>query len=190
MKTKFPHADALAVAQELQSILAPACRRIAIAGSLRRLKPEVSGIELLFVPILSERPDGLFDVKIVDVCDEVVQNLLATGVIKQRPNVHGHTTWGERNKLAIHVPSGIPVDLFGTSEQNWWVSLVVRTGSEETNLRLTTGANKQGASLMAYGIGVKWRSGVKWSDGNVTPAISEQHVFAMCGVPYLEPSKR
>lgn len=184
MKTKFPHTEALAVAQELQALLAPACSRIAIAGSLRRLKPEVSDIELLFVPRLSERQDGLFDTKIVDVCDEIVQNLLASGVIVPRPNVHGHTCWGERNKLAIHSPSGIPVDLFGTSEANWWVSLVIRTGSKETNLRLTTGANKQGASLMAYG------GGVKWSDGSVTPAISEQHVFAMCGIPYLEPPKR
>jgi DNA polymerase/3'-5' exonuclease PolX len=183
-KTKFPHAEALAVAEELQALLAPACHRIAIAGSLRRLKPEVGDIELLFIPRRSERPDGLFDTKIVDVCGEVVEWLLAKGILAKRPNVNGAFTWGERNKLAIHVPSGIPVDLFGTSEENWWVSLVIRTGSKETNLALTTGANKQGASLMAYGCGVKW------SDDTITPATSEQHVFEMCQVPYKEPPQR
>jgi DNA polymerase (family 10) len=183
-KRKFPHAAALAVAEELQAMLAPACQRIAIAGSLRRLKPEVGDIELLFIPRLSERPDGLFDNRIVDVCGEVVDDLQRKGVICRRPNVNGAFTLGERNKLAIHVPSGIPVDLFGTSEANWWVSLVVRTGSKETNLALTMGANKQGASLKAYG------SGVEWSDGTITPATSEQHVFEMCGVPYKEPSQR
>lgn len=183
-KKKFPHAEALKVAWELQAILAPACQRIAIAGSLRRLKPMVSDIELLFVPRMSERPDGLFDMRIVDVCSEVVEKLLTDGIFTKRPNVNGHLTWGERNKLAVHVASGIPVDLFGTSEANWWVSLVIRTGSKETNLALTTGANKQGASLMAYG------SGVKWSDGTVTNATSERHVFEMCGVPYKEPKDR
>lgn len=183
-KTKFPHTKALAVAQDLQAMLAPACKRIAIAGSLRRLKPEVGDIELLFIPILSERPDGLFDTKVVDVCSEVVEGLVKQGILALRPNVNGSFTWGERNKLAIHVASGIPVDLFGTSEENWWVSLVIRTGSKETNLALTTGANKQNASLMAYG------NGVKWSDGTVTPATSEQHVFELCKVPYKEPAQR
>ena len=183
-KTKFPHAEALAVAEELRSMLAPACHRIAIAGSLRRMKPEVGDIELLFIPRLSERPDGLFDTKIVDVCGEIVESLLAKNILAKRPNVNGSFTWGERNKLAVHVASGIPVDLFGTSEENWWVSLVIRTGSKETNLALTTGANKQNASLMAYG------SGVKWSDGTITPATSEQHVFEMCKVPYKDPTQR
>jgi DNA polymerase/3'-5' exonuclease PolX len=183
-KTKFPHAEALAVAEEIQAMIAPACKRICIAGSLRRLKSEVGDIELLFVPVLSERPDGLFDSRIVDVCNEVVGGLLTDGVLAKRPNVNGHFTWGERNKLAIHVPSGIPVDLFGTNEDRWWVSLVIRTGSKETNLALTTGANKKGASLMAYG------QGVRWSDGTITPATSEEHVFEMCGVPYQPPHKR
>lgn len=183
-KTKFPHATALAVAEELQAMMAPACKRIAIAGSLRRLKPEVGDIELLFVPILSDRPDGLFDRRIVDVASEVIDGLLADGVIAKRPNVNGHFTWGERNKLAVHVASGIPVDFFGTNEDNWFVSLVIRTGSKETNLALTTGANKQGASLMAYGCGVKW------SDGTITRATSEEHVFELCGVDYKEPKER
>ncbi len=184
MKAKFPHAKALAVAKELQAMIAPACKRIAIAGSLRRMKPEVGDVELLFVPILSERPDGLFESKIVDVCSEVVEKLLDDGVLAKRPNINGHFTWGERNKLAIHVASGIPVDLFGTSEENWWVSLVIRTGSKETNLDLTMGAQKQNARLNAYGCGVTW------SDGTTTPAASEQHVFDLCGVPYKEPKDR
>lgn len=184
MKTKYPHAEALAVAEELQAMIAPACKRIAIAGSLRRMKPEVGDIELLFVPILSERPDGLFDSKIIDVCSEVVEKMLSDGLLAKRPNVNGHFTWGERNKLAIHVPSGIPVDLFGTNEENWFVSLVIRTGSKETNLALTMGAQKKNASLRAYGCGVTW------SDGTTTPAKSEQHVFEMCGVPFKEPKFR
>jgi len=183
-KQKYPHAEALAVAEELQAMLAPACERIAIVGSVRRGRPFVHDAELLFIPRLSSRPDGLFDSRIVDVCAEVCEKLLADGVLAKRPNINGHFTWGESNKLALHRQSGIPVDLFRTTSSNWWVSLVIRTGSKETNLRLTTGAQKRGASLMAYG------AGIKWSNGEVTPALSEKDVFQLCGVDYLEPHQR
>lgn len=184
-RIKYPFATALAVAEELQAMLAPACERIAIVGSLRRGKAEVGDLELLFIPRLSQRPDGLFDSQIVNVASEVIETWLTAGTITKRPNVNGVFTWGEANKLAVHVASSIPVDLFSCWTENWFVSLVIRTGSKETNLRLTTGAQKRGATLNAYG------SGVTWSDGTVTPATSEEHVFEMCGVtPYLEPHKR
>ena len=183
-RKKYPRADALAAAEELQAILAPACERIAIAGSLRRGKLEVGDVELLFVPRYAERKEDMFSNRIVSVAGEVCEKLLRDGVLAKRPNVNGHFTWGESNKLAIHVASGIPVDLFGTSNEAWWVALVIRTGSKETNLRLTTGAQRRGASLMAYGYGIKWPG------GEITPAHSERDVFQLCDVPYLEPEKR
>lgn len=183
-ETRYPRAAALAVAEELQARLAPACRRIAIVGSLRRGKPDVGDIELLYVPHLTERRDGLFDRVSVSVAAEVCEELLTSGVLAKRPNVNGHFTWGEANKLAVHMASGIPVDLFSTNEANWWVSLVIRTGGKVTNLQLTTGAQHRGATFHAYG------SGVTWSDGSRTDATSEQHVFELCGVPYREPHER
>ena len=183
-KKKYPHAEAMVVANEMQARLNVACERIAIAGSLRRGKAFVSDVEVLFVPRLTERPDGLFDRRIVSVADEVLEEMLATNVLAKRPNVNGSFTWGVANKLAIHCATGIPVDFFGTTPENWWVSLVIRTGSKETNLRLTTGANKRGASLMAYGCGIKWSNGEIWA------AHSEHDVFDLCKVPYLEPENR
>jgi hypothetical protein len=41
-----------------------------------------------------------------------------------------------------------------TTRENWFVSLVIRTGSKDTNLLLTTGAQKLGRKLNAYGCGV------------------------------------
>lgn len=184
MKTKFPRAAALSVAEKLQARLAPVCLRIAIAGSLRRLKSEVGDIELLYVPRHELCADGLFDKRSVDLADEEITRMLADFTLARRPNIKGAFTWGPSNKLAVDVASGIPVDLFATTEAKWWVSLVVRTGSKETNLRLTTGANKQGATLNAYG------SGVTWSDGSQTAATSERHVFELCGLPYIDPEFR
>ena len=183
-RPKYPHAQALIVAEQLQARLAPACERIAIVGSLRRQKPQVGDIELLFISRISTRPDGLFDRVETLVAHEIIEQMLMDGTLEKRPNVDGHFTWGEANKLAIHKASGIPVDFFTTTAPAWWVALVIRTGSKETNLKLTMGAQKQSARLMAYGVGVRW------SNGEVTPAASEEHVFELCGVPYRKPEER
>jgi DNA polymerase/3'-5' exonuclease PolX len=183
-RKKYPRETALKVAEELKAILGPACHQIAIVGSLRRGKAEVHDAELLYVPRFTERPEDMFASRFVDLAEEVTDKLLADGVLKKRPNINGHFAWGSSNKLAIHVASGLPVDLFTTTEKRWWVALVIRTGSKETNLRLTTGAIKQGRKLNAYG------EGVTMPDGTVTPAFSEKSVFDLCGVPYLQPEKR
>lgn len=79
--------------------------------------------------------------------------------------------------------------------ENWWVSLVVRTGSKETNLRLTTGAQRLGRTLHAYGSGVTINraqtiGGEAHLPGSEIKATSEQAVFELCEVPYLEPEQR
>lgn len=175
---------AIAAAYELKNALAPFCHRIEIAGSLRRGKPEVGDIELVFIPKMDDRQIDFFTVAPVDTAGEKIESLLAAGELTKRPNVNGDFTWGERNKLATHVTSGIPVDFFSTTKDNWWVTLVIRTGSKETNLALTMGAQSKNARLNAYGCGVTW------SDGTMTQAASEQHVFELCGVPYKEPKFR
>ena len=197
-KKKYLAADAIKIAKELVEELRPFTietpeamkphwphsHLLAVAGSLRRRKSEVGDIEILYVPQVVAEMLDMFTVSQIDSLHKRADQLLASKVLAQRPNVKGAFTWGPKNKLAIHVASGIPVDLFATTADNWWVSLVIRTGSKETNLKLTMGAQKQGARLNAYG------SGVTWSDGTTTPATSEEHVFEMCGVPFLPPHKR
>ncbi len=184
-KRKFPRFDALDVANELCDRLTPHCERLAVAGSLRRGKAEVGDIEILLIPRMAQMPDGLFDVKAFNLADSELVQLVGMGVLRPRPNVNGHVSWGEKNKLAVHVPSGIPVDIFSTTADNWYVALVVRTGSKETCLRLTTGAHKLNRELIAYGPGVRDRG-----TGEVIKATSEEHVFRLCGVEFLAPENR
>lgn len=183
-KRRWPLAEAEAVACHLRDMLAPSCKKIVIAGSIRRRKPYVGDIELLFVPRLTALKADFFVTTQIDIADRTINDLLAKGILAKRLSVTGHEAWGPKNKLAVHVPSGIPVDLFSTTEDNWYVALVIRTGSKATNLRLTMGANKQGRILHAYG------SGVEESDGNIIPATSEEHVFQLCGIPFMPPEKR
>lgn len=184
MDARFPISDALKVAQQLQSELAIFCERIVIAGSIRRQKPTVSDIELLFVPKLAPAKIKLFDEgDMAAQTDIVITHWLNEQVLRKRPSEAGRFAWGPKNKLAIHMASGIPVDLFSTTLDNWWNALVLRTGSKETCLRLTTGAIGLGKSWAISGPGVV-------SNGVVTPAHSEEEVFELCGVPYLPPEKR
>lgn len=186
MKEKVPFNQALGVATELCVLLTPHCERINICGSLRRNRPIVSDIELLFIPKLKSEQDGLFDTKSTDLADVYIETLFNSGLIGKRLNSAGYVSaWGPKNKLGIHTPSGIPVDFFSTTTDAWWVSLVIRTGSKETNLRLTTGAQGLHRTLHAYGSGVEIKA-----TGEHIAALSERDVFNLCGVDYLEPDKR
>ena len=61
---KQPRAVVLPITERLVSILAPFCERIEIAGSLRRLKPEVGDIELVVIPKLGADPNSSYAPKI------------------------------------------------------------------------------------------------------------------------------
>jgi DNA polymerase/3'-5' exonuclease PolX len=183
-KQRFPSAIAREVAEELVAELAPRCERIKIAGSLRRGKADVGDIEILFIPLIGQVhvPGELFP-KSGSLADELLDRWLAEGIISKRPNVNGSVSWGELNKLAIHVASGIPIDFFATTSDRWFVSLVMRTGSAQSNTRLATAALKRGMQFHAYGV-IQDRRGQQ-----IIPQ-SEREVFEWLGVPYREPAQR
>jgi DNA polymerase/3'-5' exonuclease PolX len=146
---RYPHAQAMAVAVDLCLALDPLVERIQIVGSLRRCKPDVGDIEILFIGKKAERQRDLLSVEQYDLAWAKVDQLLTEHVLTKRPNTRGIFTWGEQNRLAIHVASGIPVDFFSTSLDCWWNSLVCRTGGKENNLLITTTAKRQGWTFEA-----------------------------------------
>lgn len=192
MKERFPHAEARSVAVFLRDVLAPFCHRIEIAGSIRRQLPYVGDVELLLIPKKALPAQGFFDAIIsgepVEMCDlaaDAIDGLVESGVLKQRRNVNGSVIWGDRNKLAVHAASGIPVDLFFTSKQGWFMSLVIRTGGKETNITLATAALRHGLRLHPYEGGYTNRS-----TGSMILCRSEAEVFTRVGLPHVPPHKR
>lgn len=162
------------IAEELKALLAPECQRITTAGSIRRRKPFVGDIEILAVP---KYVDG------IDQLDEEIKKLMAERLLGYRRNVRGSITYGPKNKLLVHLPSGTGVDVFSTDEECWWVSLVVRTGGEITNRRIATAAIRKGWHLQAYG------RGFSTPRGDVV-CRSEEEVFRAVGFPYPAPWER
>ena len=185
-KPRWPREQALAVARELTAVLEPVCQpgRCVVAGSLRRGRKDVGDVELLFIGRKQAMRDGLFDVAEIDLAERVIEKLVAAGVLAKRLSVKGLPAWGEKNKLAVHVASGIAVDLFSTTEECWHCALVIRTGGKEMNRQLAMGALRLERNLNAYGAGVTLNS------GTVIRAESEEHLFELCGLAYKTPEER
>jgi DNA polymerase/3'-5' exonuclease PolX len=182
-KRKWPHADALAVAEELVAVLAPFCSRIEIAGSLRRKKPMVGDVEILFVPKFEDRAcDLIGTIEPFNVAELELGCMLGRGQISKRPNINGTFAWGAKNKLALH-RSGIPVDFFTTSEASWHNYLVCRTGGAESNVAICNAAIKKGFKWEPYSAGF-------YRIGHTVPMHSEREVFEFVGLPFLPPESR
>lgn len=189
-KTKYPRAAALEVARGLCQSLKPFTERLIVAGSLRRRKEQVGDVEILYIPKFSTgKPVDLFSPPpLVNNADELLATLLFTGIkesrITHRLNVKGSSVWGQKNKLAIHVASGIPVDFFAATEANWWNYLVCRTGGAASNMRIASTAQGKGWKWQPYG------AGFRDNYGDLVPVTSERACFELIGLDYLEPWER
>ena len=206
-KQRWPYQQAYDVAQDLVKILAPACERIVIAGSIRREKSDCGDIELLCIAQPYDH-----DLWSLAPLDRLLQN--TPRIFSTRGG------FGPRNKLMLHVPSGIPVDIFTTTSipcdcgmrgdvpntlgspcpkcrgtgryaPHWGMALMVRTGSREWNIRFMARFKQLGFAGHAYewnGKGARHGS-VSTPTGEVD-CPEEADVFRLLGWKYIEPGGR
>jgi len=158
-----------AIAEELIGYLAPAVNRISIAGSIRRQKPDVGDIELLVIP----KPYYF---------DKLLYDLMMKNILAMRLNKRGSRTYGPKNKLMVHLPSGLAVDIFSSTEENWGMALFVRTGPKEWNIRAMSRLRELGMQGHAYG-------GIFRSDSEIN-CPDEETVFRYLGWSYVPPEER
>jgi DNA polymerase/3'-5' exonuclease PolX len=187
MKPRFPAAIGLQVAAELCRILKPACTRLIVAGSLRRRKPEIGDVEILYIPRIDVVPDpaDLFASIQQDFAEAAIAGMEGQGILARRKNINGQETYGSKNKLMLHTATGLPVDLFAATEKNWHNYLVCRTGSAENNLRIASQAQRLGYKWNPYRAGY-----TELSSGRTIPMESEEQVFTFIKLPYLPPEHR
>jgi DNA polymerase/3'-5' exonuclease PolX len=183
-KRTFLRADALDVARELCAILKPVTDQLIVGGSLRRRRQTVGDVEIVFVPKVVQRPIDLVSTAPVDLAEECINRLVTEGVLAKRTNVNGSTMWGMKNKLAVHVDLGMPVDFFATLPQCWFNYLVCRTGPAALNGEIAKRAIAKGWHWQPYGVGFRTTS------GDIHVCDSERAVFEFVGLPYREPWER
>jgi hypothetical protein len=157
--------EAERIAARVRAELAPYCERIEIAGSVRRRKAEVGDIEVVAIP------------KPYDV------GLFASGiapVVTQWPKVKGELPCKYTRRM---LPEGIALDLFLANRANWGLILAIRTGSAAYS-----------HEVLAHGWSVRgWKSSDGYLHNRAGVRVAtpeEQDVFAIAGVPWVEPEKR
>jgi len=170
------------IAEELVEILTPVTEKIEIVGSIRRKHRLVKDAKILFVPKVQDSHADFFAPTPIDMANRKLNELLLAGKIDQRYNSDGSPTWGKLNKLARY--RDLPVDLFATTQANWFVSLVIRTGPKALNIMLAKAAEEKGLKLHAYGVFSK-----PDGTGEIVPK-SEREVFKIAGLKYCEPEDR
>lgn len=184
MKSKFDRADVLKVAKQLCDCLTPFSERLIVAGSMRRRKLKVSDLELLYIPVFKTEKVDLISEAQVNQFDKMLDLLLREKILAKRKNVLGSEVWGEKNKLAIHVPTGMPVDFFSTTPECWHNYLVCRTGGSRNNTLIAEAYKRKGMQWNPYSPGFTDRDGTQKCND------SEAAVYVNCGLRYLHPHER
>ena len=175
-EVRYPYAVALPVAERLRELLAPACERIIIAGSVRREKPDVGDVELVAIP--KPAPSAWFN----DGLDTYLQAMLGAGTLSYRLNKKGSIQYGPSNKFLTDVASGIPVDIFTADARNYGIALMVRTGPADLNVRMMSHFKAIGFKGYIYG--------VRNRQGEEQDCETEEQVFRLLGWPFKQPKER
>ena len=186
-KPRFSRHTALIAANEICEFLRPHCERIVVAGSLRRGKQWVGDAEILFVSkqITQQKPGDMFAHETVFPAHVAIAKMLEDQILTKRLNSVRSATWGDQNKLAIHVQTAVPVDLFQTTEAHWFNYLVCRTGSAAHNVTIATRAQQRGWKWNPYSAGF-----TNETTGEPYAVTSEEDLFRFLAMDYIAPSNR
>lgn len=174
------------------------CSRLAAVGGFRRRKVAMKDLELLYISRIEMRadPGALFDSMQVetDVTEQLLNELLARGVLGKRLNKNGAlSAWGAWNKHAVHVASGLPIDLFRATDENWHNRMVVTTGPLELNVRIAERARRMHPAYEwevgeagFVPLGMTWAT----APGSRVVMASEEDVFRFVKLPFVAPEER
>lgn len=166
--------EALVIAKGVRDQLAPFCKRIEIAGSIRRCKEIVGDIEVVAIPKIIAQ-GSLF--KDVPTIYEPVKGF--ADVINQWQRIKGYATENHTQRL---LPGGIMLQLFTANEKNWGLRLAMQTGS----------AKFSHSTLVHNWViqGYYTKNGLLYKDDNEFIFPEEEDLFKLLNIPWIDPRKR
>ncbi len=185
---RVPWTWAAIVAEELRTLLLPACTRIEIAGSIRRVTETVGDIDLVCEPITRPLTDMFGDPigEDQDELHDLIQRIERAGTIEKRLNKNGVPSWGRDLKRAVY--RGIAVDIQAVHDATTWGAwLAIRTGPADFNKAIVTPVH-QGGLLPS---GFEFRGGFRlYRFGGRVETPTEESLFAALGIPWMDPVDR
>jgi DNA polymerase/3'-5' exonuclease PolX len=177
------------LAERIQAELAPMCEQIAIAGSVRRQRPECGDIDLVLLP----RRNELANLKARCLAKAtVVQDGPQNFICKLNP-------WSAEPKgfqLDIFIAAPDAKDLFAPEPGNFASLLLCRTGSKEHNVFLIEHAKKMQMRWNPYrGVyhGGEWKhygNESEYLGGELLAARHEPDIFEALKLAYVPPEQR
>jgi DNA polymerase/3'-5' exonuclease PolX len=179
--------EANAAAMRLAAMLADACERVEVAGSVRRRKAVAHDLELVAIPRREVRGGLWGDADEVDLLAERLTALRADGIAALRDvevrRLSGATEVQKRDGQAYKalVFEGMAVDLFITDAERWGCIFALRTGPSDWNTRLVTDCKRYFRSVA---------DGRVLHLGKPVPTPEEPDFFRALGIPWLDPWER
>jgi len=191
------HRDASQLASGLRLALEPGCKRIEIAGSVRREKPDPHDLELVAIPRIEERDArdlfnmqvgthkvNLFEIRLIELLDECEWEF--DPVLKRN---------GPHYKRLRHVRTEICADVFLTTFAGWGGALAMRTGPADFSQGLVTLALRQRKHVAdGYLIHGHMKPESRCPKGSscslIIPTLTEEAFFQALGLPWCEPKDR
>ncbi len=148
------------IALKYLELLKPFSKRIEIAGSIRRRKPEVKDIEIVMIRNTSKMFSFM----------AFIETLRVT---KGTP---------EGKYMQINLEEGINIDLFMCFPDNWGYIFAIRTGSADfSHLVLANAWVKQG---------FKGDDGYLTRNGKKIAVKEEEYLFKLCKLEFIPPEMR
>ena len=177
-------AHAQAIAERLVYLLAPACNCIDIAGSVRRRKPEPKDLEIVYLPIIDHIPVDLFGATAPHPrTDATIAQLVYDHILRLDDQVRRN---GPKYKRLIYCATGMVVELFAATPQNYGLILALRTGPALFSRGCVTSECIGGAMPL----GMVMRDGQLWRQGQQLDIPTEESFFAALNLPCWPPEQR
>jgi DNA polymerase/3'-5' exonuclease PolX len=159
------------------------CERVCIAGSIRRQKPRVKDIEIVYIPKMIRQKVDLFDYEERPMTDYAIDGLIDFGFWEFDTETSRN---GPKYKRLVHMASSMTVELFRARPQNWGLVMALRTGPAEFNHLLVTPAAYYGAMPGD----MEMSDGYLWRQGRMLETPTETSFFGELGLPYWPPQTR
>lgn len=184
-KNRIPLAEAEQIADEVVGVLQDYAVRVEVLGSIRRRKPLVGDIEILYEPKLEEQTDLLGEPTTPRNLTYEVIRRWRNQVIYDRLDKNGSPAFGERYQRVLY--RGVPLDLFAClPPAHWGVLKVIRTGSADFNRRIVTSVAHGG--LLPMGMSVL--QGQLFDRNRVIDVPTEEAFFEAIDMRFVAPEDR
>lgn len=159
-ENRLPLEQASAIACRIEEILSSAGVTHTVCGSLRRGKPTIGDLDIVVSDLVT-----------------ATTALGAAGYATHLPKPRK----GKIMRQGGATVDGLKVGLYHATFYEWGAMVLTYTGNHLLNIQMRAEAKRQGYLLNQYGV---------WHNGIQIAGISEEQMFYVLGLEYLEPKDR